>query len=293
MQLEFACHIGLQGKMFCHACKVMGKDFKEEHEDVDSDSSHDSDNDGEEDCEGRGPKKGKKFVESLQAMKRRVMNFIKPRDPHTKSETVQQLDEHFQTGFATGTAGKMKGEQTCTGLKDTYQMFSVDQLLNSYKGRWTVATKTVALNQAPAALPAQTTSSMWRLKGLNPHSDTPVKILHVIFLGFVKYLWRDVIRNQIKKAEKMAELSARLSSVNVEGVGLPSFLAGDTLTKYYGSLTGGDFRKIAQVAPFVLHGLVSEDCYKAWLVLSKLIPLIWQPEIVGLLPYLETLKAEI
>ncbi|KAK1228871.1 hypothetical protein PQX77_008081 [Marasmius sp. AFHP31] len=298
MQSEFACHIGLRGRMFCRSCKVMGKDFKDEHGDAESDGGHGSDDNEDDDHDSvasngstqgvGGRKKRKKFVEGLLAMQRR------PGAPRTKAETVEQLDEHFRMGFTPGAASKMKAERTRTGLKDTYQMFFVDRLLNSYKGRRTVATKTAALNQARSALPEQTTSAVWRIRGLNPHSDTPVEILHVVLLGFVKYLWRDVIQNQLKKkVDKMAELSARLSSVNVEGLGLPSFLAGDTLTKYYGSLTGGDFRKIAQVAPFVLHGLVSDDCYETWVVLSKLIPLIWQPEIADLSRYLETLESEI
>ncbi|KAL0567238.1 hypothetical protein V5O48_014753 [Marasmius crinis-equi] len=303
MQSEFACHIGLRGKLFCRACKVKGKDFKDIHGDRDSDDGNDSDGDEDDDrasatsggaSEAGGRKKRKKFVESLDAMKRRVFDFIKPGEPRTRAETVKELDEHFKLAKGIGNGERMKTERTRTGLKDTFQMFFVNRLLNSYKGRRTLATKTTALEQAKASLPAETSSPVWRIRGLNPHSDTPVEILHVVLLGFVKYLWRDVIQNQIKKKEeKMKELSARLSSANVEGLGLPSFLAGDTLTKYYGSLTGGDFRKLAQVAPFVLHGLVADECYETWVALSKLIPLIWQPEITNLPQYLSTLETEI
>lgn len=115
--------------------------------------------------------------------------------------------------------------------------------------------------------------------GLDPHSDTPVEILHVVLLGFVKYLWRDLVQNQIgSNAEKKELLATRLSSFNVSGLGI-SPLAGHTLVQYCGSLTGRDFRAIAQVAPFVAYDLVSKDCFETWVALSKLIPLIWQPEI--------------
>ncbi|KAL0568669.1 hypothetical protein V5O48_013310 [Marasmius crinis-equi] len=285
MQSEFACHIGLRGKHFCRACKVKGKDFKDVHGDGDSDDGDDSDGDEDDDrgsatsvgnSEAGGQRKRKKFVESLDAMKRRVFDFIKPGEPRTRAETIQQLEAHFDLAKSPGNGGRMKAERTRTGLKDTFQMFFVNRMLNSYKGRRTLATKTAALEQAKSSLPAETSSPVWRIRGLNPHSDTPVEILHVVLLGFVKYLWRDVIQNQIKKKdEKMKELSARLSSVNVE------------------ALTGGDFRKLAQVAPFVLHGLVSDECYDTWVALSKLIPLIWQPEITDLPQYLNTLESEI
>jgi hypothetical protein len=115
--------------------------------------------------------------------------------------------------------------------------------------------------------------------GLDPHQDTPVEILHVVLLGFVKYLWRDVVQLQLnKKDEKKELLATRLSSLDVSGLGI-SPLAGRTLVRYSGSLTGRDFRAISQVAPFVLYDLVSDDCFKTWQALSKIVPLIWQPEI--------------
>ena len=103
-----------------------------------------------------------------------------------------------------------------------------------------------------------------------------MEILHVILLGFVKYFWRDAIARQ--NAEQKALLVTRLGSLDVSGLGC-SRLVGQTLVQYAGSLTGRDFRVIAQVAPFVLYDLVDSDCYDAWLALSHLIPLVWQPSI--------------
>ena len=75
-------------------------------------------------------------------------------------------------------------------------------------------------------------------KGLDPHQDTPVEILHVVLLGFVKYFWCDTI-SHMNNAQKEI-LTTKLSLVNVTGLGTPP-LAGKTLVKYAGSLTGHDF----------------------------------------------------
>jgi hypothetical protein len=80
-------------------------------------------------------------------------------------------------------------------------------------------------------------------------------------------------------------LVARLDSLDTSGLGIPPIPA-RTLVKYSGSLVGRDFRVIAQVAPFVLFDLVPSPCFRAWLALSALIPLIWQPEIDDLAKYL-------
>jgi len=111
--------------------------------------------------------------------------------------------------------------------------------------------------------------------GLDPHQDTPVEILHVVLLGFIKYFWRDMVRNQVNDEQKVL-LAQRLNSMDVRGLGI-SKLSGETLVNYAGSLTGRDFRVIAQVAPFVIFDMVPDDVFQAWLALSKLVPLLWQP----------------
>ncbi|KAF9551916.1 hypothetical protein CPC08DRAFT_745018 [Agrocybe pediades] len=121
------------------------------------------------------------------------------------------------------------------------------------------------------------------LPGLDPHSDTPVEVLHVVLLGFVKYFWRDLVQS---------ELITRLNSLDVAGLGVPP-LTGVTLVNYAGSLTGRDFRVIAQVAPHVIQDLVPAVVYDAWVALSTLVPLIWQPVIANLSQHLVTLEKEI
>lgn len=85
---------------------------------------------------------------------------------------------------------------------------------------------------------------------------------------------------RIKPEEKVL-LAIRLSAFDVSGLNI-SPLAGFTLVQYAGSLTGRDFRTIAQVAPHVIHDLVPDECFQTWLALSALVPLVWQPKISNL-----------
>lgn len=80
-------------------------------------------------------------------------------------------------------------------------------------------------------------------------------------------------------------MATRLTDLDVSGLGI-STLAGQTLVQYSGSLTGRDFRAIAQTAPFVLYDMVTPECLETWKALSKLVPLIWQPEIPDLTTHL-------
>ncbi|KAJ7601530.1 hypothetical protein B0H17DRAFT_1241343 [Mycena rosella] len=265
MQSEFACHIGLRGKLFCRACWVKGTDALDptgaddpltgDNTAGSANGSDQSDADTQaSDAESTGSKKakgkGKRVKETMVQMVNRVKAFVTIGRLRNKSETTEKLRSYFVEASTLDTKTKVQTQRTESGVKDTYQLFFLEKLFQSYKGKRGRAAKQVALNARIAELPKITTSPVWRIKGLDPHQDTPVEILHVILLA-------------------------------------------STLVQYSGSLTGRDFRSIAQVAPFVVYDLVSPECFETWQALSKLVPLIWQPEIEDIEPHITLLTREI
>jgi hypothetical protein len=102
MQSEFACHIGLKGKLFCRACWVKGTDARAETAQQQSDSPRATPRDGDaeatskassaggsETSEGNGDEaasitsdkgtkvRGKRVIESMSNMVDRVKAFVK------------------------------------------------------------------------------------------------------------------------------------------------------------------------------------------------------------------------
>ncbi|KAJ3967756.1 hypothetical protein EV361DRAFT_965326 [Lentinula raphanica] len=313
MQSEFAGHIGLRGKFFCRVCWVKGVDAKDHNhgedghdraEDAerrpessdrsDTEQSYSESSANESDMlpkqTGKKPKQSKKFTESFSQMVERVSSFVKAGKPREKSETITQLRSYFIDAQMLGTKTKIKAAHTSSGVKDTFQEHFLDRLFNSYSKKRTTATRQAALDQEIRNLPEEITSPVWRIKGLDPHQDTPVEILHVVLLGFLKYMWRDLV-NQVKNQDELKELlETRLLSLDVTGLDI-SPIAGRTLVQYAGSLTGRDFRVIAQITPFIIHDLkISDSCREAWLALSRLVPLIWQPEIDDIDEYIKNLE---
>ncbi|KAI5996462.1 hypothetical protein F5J12DRAFT_896201 [Pisolithus orientalis] len=95
--------------------------------------------------------------------------------------------------------------KTDTGIKDTYMDMFVKQILKCVKGIHVGMdgfTDTVnAIMQGHSV--EEFMSPVWRIKGLDPHQDTPVEVLHLILLRFMKYFWHDAISrmNDDQKAE--------------------------------------------------------------------------------------------
>ncbi|KAK7007194.1 hypothetical protein R3P38DRAFT_3325581 [Favolaschia claudopus] len=241
----------------------------------------------------KAKKSRKRVKETLEQMMSRAKSFVKIGKLRTKEETTTTLRSYFEKACTVNTKTKVKEMRTASGIKDTFQLVFLEKLFESYKGKRGPKAKQEALDAKVRSLPPNTTSPVWRIKGLDPHQDTPVEILHVILLGFVKYMWRDLVQNQLKNKEEQKKLlETRLNSFDVQGLRI-SPLAGHTLVQYSGSLTGRDFRAIAQAAPFVVYDLVSPECLATWVALSKLIPLIWQPQIKDIDAHIALLTAEI
>ncbi|KAJ7498183.1 hypothetical protein B0H11DRAFT_2383263 [Mycena galericulata] len=309
MQSEFACHIGLRGKYFCRACWVKGSDNADEEKEgpasgrgagKGSDAESDAGSDVASEA-GSDKSEPAADIEAAVNAESRSSDKIQASGPGEDTESSgkpksrrkrfqESLDQMAST---VGTKTKVQKMRTASGIKDTYQLVFLEKLFDSYKGKRGKEAKQAALDAQRRSLPENIYSPVWRIEGLDPHQDTPVEILHVILLGFVKYLWRDLVQNQLKNnAEQKKLLETRLNSFDVRGLGI-SPLAGHTLVQYSGSLTGRDFRAIAQAAPFVVYDMVSADCLATWVALSKLIPLVWQPTIKNLDDHVALLTTEI
>ncbi|EIW59026.1 uncharacterized protein TRAVEDRAFT_93301, partial [Trametes versicolor FP-101664 SS1] len=281
MQSEIACHIGLAGNLFCRVCKV-SKGSPDTDEDVTADDEDArSVRSGSE--AGSEPRTREQANETMAEMVDRIQRFMTIGLLRNRGDTLRELKSQFTTAQDIGGQASVKRARTRTGLRDMYQSFFVDRLFSftTKRGR-TREEKSRDVAEYLRTVPwleESATSPVWRIPDFDPHSDTPVEILHVILLGFVKYLWRDTV-SRLKDPAKNV-LIARLSSFDVTGLGVAPLLGG-TLVNYAKSLVGRDFRLIAQVAPFVLHDLpgIPEELHKVWIALSRLIPLVWQPEIV-------------
>ncbi|ETW79803.1 hypothetical protein HETIRDRAFT_48824 [Heterobasidion irregulare TC 32-1] len=296
MQSEFACHIGLRGKFFCRACWVKGRDADDENGTVPQRTIIPDMSPvpriGMMSGQLLPPKKRKaRGLETLQQLADRARRFLAPTAMRNGEDTQRKLRSIFKTVQRVGGMSQAAKLHTAYGVKDTYQDSFIDRIATlTRKLTGSMASRQKKVDDLVATFPMDTLSPVWRIKGLDPHLDTPVEILHVVLLGFVKYFWRDAIARQ--NTDQKAVLIARLCSLNVSGLG-SSKLVGQTLVQYSGSLTGRDFRVIAQVAPFVLYDLVPRECFDAWLALSQLVPLVWQPSIQNLEQHLVELNHRI
>ncbi|CAH7673442.1 hypothetical protein PPACK8108_LOCUS8306 [Phakopsora pachyrhizi] len=128
----------------------------------------------------------------------------------------------------------------------------------------------------------------YELKGFDGHKDTPVEVLHVILLGIVKYLYRDLICGLT--VDKKEELVARFQSFDISNLNIPSIKA-KYLVQHYSSLVGKDFKIIIQAAPFVFFTIIEESRQKIWISLCHLCSLIFQTHISCLENYVANLNS--
>ncbi|KAI0311751.1 hypothetical protein OF83DRAFT_1087477 [Amylostereum chailletii] len=313
MQSEMACHVGLMGKLFCRVCRVVG-DGKADAgtvlgrdgcpipdstgEDIRDDISMASGSDAasaagsgsdQDDLEQRTSTR--KAPETEDEMRRHISHFMESGQPRTRTQTVVELRSQFATAKRVGGMSSVKKMRTMSGVKDTFQHVFVDKLFSIAKRKGVPKPRKqeemdhFVVEELPG----------WDIEYMSPVwwiCDTPVEILHVILLGFVKYLWRDAIA-RISPNDRPT-LIARLSSIDVAGLGV-SPIAGATLVNYSGSLTGRDFRVIAQVAPFVLQGLpgLPDELLDVWAALARLVALVWEPQIEDATKYYDDLKCTI
>ncbi|VDC03003.1 unnamed protein product [Peniophora sp. CBMAI 1063] len=245
MQSKLSSHIGLSGRFCCRVCNVdkNGGRTEEEH----------------------------------------VSNFIQCQEPRTLDGTLRALEE--QLGHALCAApSTAESAQTNSGVKDKYFDYFLTHLSETcanIKKKYGMGNNGKdKAKEILAELRKTMPDDLFNpgLVRLDPNASTPVKVLYTVLLGFVKYFWCDTVSRQ--SAEGKEELKQRLTSLDVTNLGL-SALCGSTLIQFAGSLTGGNFRAIVQIAPAVLHSLVPDEIFAAWVSLSDLCTLVFRPAING------------
>ena len=94
--------------------------------------------------------------------------------------------------------------------------------------------------------------------------QTPVEVLHTILLGPVKYLVKKTMQNLSSTDKKKVKAKIDAFDFSAYSRRLPS-----SFVKIYGSCVGRDFKLWAQIAVFVLDGLISENELEVWLYISE------------------------
>ncbi|KAL1722272.1 hypothetical protein EV715DRAFT_193061, partial [Schizophyllum commune] len=266
MQSEFSCHGGLRSKFFCRVCMAKGKDAAEANADVGEDQQR-------------------------PVMIERVTRFMTVNEPRDPRQTRDVLEIMLQNTATVQPLQANKDLQASTGIKDRFLAFFLERTEKARKkltGEAAFAATLRALNR----IPRNPFSPVWRIKGLNPHAHTPVEILHVVLLGFIKYHWRDAISRLSEEQKDI--LKARLASLDIAGLDdAITALRGHTFVQYSGSLVGRDFRILSQIAIFGLYDMLDKDILEAWAALCALVPLVWMPRIDNLGIYLKRLQSAI
>ena len=115
------------------------------------------------------------------------------------------------------------------------------------------------------------------IHGLDIHKDTPTKILHTILLDIVKYFWGQTTFI-LDKANLLGMFQTQLESINKDGLNSLT-LGANYIVRYKGSLVGKHFKSLAQVMPHLIYDLVPEAVLEGWLVIGRLIVLLWHTSI--------------
>lgn len=89
----------------------------------------------------------------------------------------------------------------------------------------------------------------------------------------------------LEQSGRLDVLEARMKSISISGLSVP-YLPARFMCQYSGSLIGKHFKSLAQVMAFLCYDIVGSDLLAVWLLLGRLIVLLWQTEITDLDAYL-------
>jgi hypothetical protein len=121
-------------------------------------------------------------------------------------------------------------------------------------------------------------------------TDTPVEVLHVVLLGVVKYMVRDIMGRM--KPTKLSTVEGWYRAFKTTSLNIPS-LSPYYMAKHSSNFVGKEFKTVLQSAPFVLFDFMTDDERLAWSALCELAPLVFQTQIEEMDVYLASLRFHI
>ncbi|KAJ7784239.1 hypothetical protein B0H16DRAFT_1295984 [Mycena metata] len=144
------------------------------------------------------------------------------------------------------------------------------------------------LDPDPQLRPGDHYNVLLRVRGLDPHRDSPCEILHTILLGEDKYVWHET--NKRWNDDQGQLFADRLQSASTDGLSVPPLRAA-YMVQYKNSLIGKHFKSLQQLAVFQLDDqLCSPQLFNLWKANGELGALLWYPEIKNMPQYLADLQ---
>ncbi|KAI0816060.1 hypothetical protein BC628DRAFT_1414013 [Trametes gibbosa] len=250
MQSELSGHIGGGGNLPCRKCEVGGSNL-----DKGSDAGFHA--------------------------------LFQPGDARNKENTLGAL-KHQVTLACLGVEKHVRDEQTCTGIKDRYTQFWIDQLLQRARDMKKQGQRAQDIQRELLVWVDVNSSFIYNpcltLVGLDPSVDTPVEILHTILLGVVKYVWYGTHVSWDTKQKLV--YAQRLQATNTDAL-LTYAIRAQYIMQYANSLIGRQLKTVVQATSFHVYDLLPSLRFKLWLAVGELTALLWFPEIHDLKVYLE------
>ncbi|KAF8963433.1 hypothetical protein BDZ97DRAFT_1939527 [Flammula alnicola] len=235
-----------------------------------------------------GSKEHKETDEGYHAM-------FEPGTPRTPEKTIAAIMEQIETACL-GVQADVDALFTATGIKDKIAIHWNESLRGpeAVKEAIKLEIQQELKSWRYEKLPEDSASSwdhfnvLLRVRGLDPHKDSPCEILHTYLLGEDKYIWYDTSKKWDKKKEELFAIC--LQSSSLDGLAINSLRA-HYCVQYKKSLIGKHFKALQQLAVFHLNDtLCPPDIFEIWKASGELGAMLWFPEIKNMSQYLSDLE---